>query len=82
MNKIDNKTYSLLEAVADIAYLAGQANFYHQDSRGDIALFIEWAQEFEAKYEGVIWGVNTNIDYPDAIYDFTTAKLRSCRLPS
>jgi hypothetical protein len=63
----------LLEALADIAYLAGQKGFFSGDSREDIAEFIGWAKEFEAVHEDTNWD---DIDYHDAIEAFTLNKLR------
>jgi len=66
----DNK---LFEAIADVAYLAGQKGFSSGDSRCDVAQFIEWAKEFEAVHEDTNWDEQ---DYCDTIDAFTTAKLK------
>jgi hypothetical protein len=66
----DNK---LFEAIADIAFLAGQKGFFSGDSRADIAEFIRWANEFEAIHEFTNW---EEMDYCRAIEDFTGSKLR------
>jgi len=66
----DNK---LLEALADIAYLAGQKGFFSGDSRNDINEFIIWAKEFEAVHEDTNWD---EVDYLTAIEAFTENKLR------
>ena len=63
----------LLEAVADIAYIAGQRGFFSGDSREDIAEFIRWANEFEAINEETDWD---ETDYQQAIEAFTENKLR------
>lgn len=63
----------LLEAVADIAYIAGQRGFFSGDSRQDIAEFIRWANEFETLNEETDWD---ETDYEDAIEAFTENKLR------
>lgn len=63
----------LLEAVADIAYIAGQRGFFSGDSREDIAEFIKWANEFESLNEETDWD---EVDYEDAIEAFTDNKLR------
>lgn len=63
----------LLEAVADIAYIAGQRGFFSGDSREDIAEFIRWAREFEAIHEETDWD---ETDYQDALEVFTDNKLR------
>ena len=73
-NVTDNdKIYSFAEALADISYQAGAAGFYSGNSRDDIALFIQWAEEFENKYpDPDYWNEN---DYIDTIYDYTTGKM-------
>ncbi len=63
----------LLEALADIAYLAGQKGFFSGDSRQDIAEFISWAREFETMHDETNWD---EVDYHDAIEAFTLNKLR------
>lgn len=78
MNK--DQIYSLCEAVADIAYIAGQQNFYSGDSRSDISTFIEWAKEFERINNSIQWGVDEGMDYIDAIYSFTIKKINSVSL--
>lgn len=76
-----DKEYSLLEAVADIAYIAGEEKYNTGDSRSDIADFITWAKEFEEINKDVEWGITEGPDYIDAITDFTYDKLKS-NLPS
>lgn len=63
----------LLEALADIAYIAGQRGFFSGDSREDIAEFISWAKEFEALNEDTDWD---ETDYQQAIEAFMDNKLR------
>ena len=63
----------LFEAIADIAFMAGQKNFASGDSRADIAEFIGWAKEFEAMHEETNWD---DEDYVSAIEAFTANKLR------
>lgn len=63
----------LLEALADIAYLAGQKGFFSGDSREDIAEFISWAREFETVHEDTNWD---EVDYYDTLEAFTLNKLR------
>jgi hypothetical protein len=65
--------YNLLEALADIAYIAGNLKYYGGDSRGDIATFIELAKEFEKIHKKTEWGVDE--DYIDAITAFAERKL-------
>lgn len=42
------KTRKLMEAVADIAFVAGGYRHYSGDSRKDISDYIQWAIEFES----------------------------------
>ena len=65
--------YSLLEATADIAHMAGANKFYSGDSRADIAQFITWAKQFEAKYAGEQWGEQR--DYIETIDQYAANKL-------
>lgn len=74
--KLNRKTYSLCEAVADIALLAGQREFYSGDSRADISEFIRWAQEFEEINKGVEWGVTDGREYIDEIEKFAEEKMK------
>ncbi len=66
--------YPLLEAVADIAFIAGEKGFYSGDSRQDIQIFIDLALEFEKRNGGVEWGVEDR-DYIEEIGDFADAQL-------
>lgn len=69
--------YSLCEAVADIAYIAGYKHHYSGDSRGDMASYISWAQEFEKKWKGKEWGADdTTDDYMDEITKFAESKIQ------
>lgn len=63
----------LFEAIADIAFMAGQKGFCSGDSREDIAEFVKWAKEFEAMHEETNWDEE---DYVTAIEAFTAHKLR------
>lgn len=63
----------LFEALADIAYLAGQKGFFSGNSRNDIAEFIVWAKEFEEIHDETDWD---EVDYMDTIEAFTLNKLR------
>ena len=72
--ELQPEIYALCEAVADIAHTAGLCKFYSGDSREDIALFIEWAQEFERLNEGIGWGKDR--DYIDEIDKFAADKLK------
>lgn len=60
--------YSLLEAVADIAYFAGYKKYYSGDSRADMSYFIHLAKEFEAKHEGIEWGLD--LDYIETMEQY------------
>lgn len=72
----NKQVYSLCEAVADIAYIAGIENYEIEDSRRKFAQFIEWAQEFEWLHRKLEWGVNFEPEYIDSIYHFTIFKIR------
>lgn len=74
--KLSPKMYSLCEAVADIAQMAGQQGFYSGDSRRDVELFILWAQQFEEFYKDVEWGVTPNMEYIDEIEKFANDKIK------
>lgn len=63
----------LFEAIADIAFMAGQKGFFSGDSREDIAEFVKWAKEFEAIHEETNWD---EVDYTHSIEAFTAHKLR------
>lgn len=65
--------HSLCEALADIAYIAGNNKYYSGDSRLDIANFIDWAKEFEYLNRGIEWGMEK--DYIEEIERFTLAKI-------
>lgn len=73
----DKQINSLCEAVADIAFLAGEEKYYSGNARQDIADFIEWAKEFELINAGIEWGVNSDIEYIDAITEFAYSKMRN-----
>lgn len=72
----EEQIYSLCEALSDIAYIAGENKYYSGDERKDRADFIEWAKEFEKINEGVQWGINSEIDFPDAIEEFAYTKIK------
>ncbi|WP_294823403.1 hypothetical protein [uncultured Flavobacterium sp.] len=63
----------LFEAIADIAFIAGQKGFCSGDSRQDIAEFISWSKEFEAIHEDTDWD---EVDYAATIEAFAVNKLR------
>ncbi len=63
----------LFEAIADIAFIAGQKGFFSGDSREDIAEFIRWGKEFEAIHEDTDWD---EVDYTTSIEAFAANKLR------
>lgn len=71
------QVYSLCEAVADIAFVAGENGYYSGDSRRDTADFISWAKEFEQIYNGHQWGVDESPDYIDAIAEFSLQKIKN-----
>lgn len=65
----------LLETVADIALAFGYDRLEDcdYDSRELVWEIVEWAKEFEAKYEGAAW--NEEIDYIETIDNFANEKL-------
>jgi hypothetical protein len=63
----------LFEAIADIAFIAGQKGFCSGDSREDIAEIIRWGKEFEAIHEDTDWD---EVDYSTAIEAFAANKMR------
>ena len=63
----------LYEAIADIAYQAGEQNFYTGDSRADVSEFIRWAEQFETENINTDWDSS---DYILAIDAFATLKIR------
>ncbi|AWH84322.1 hypothetical protein HYN59_03965 [Flavobacterium album] len=65
--------YKLFEAIADIAFIAGQKGFFSGDSREDIAEIIRWGKEFEAIHEDTDWD---EVDYTAAVEAFAANKLR------
>lgn len=78
MKELSAETYSLAEAIADIAFTAGYHRYYSGDSREDISSFVYWAQEFEEKYKGVKWGTegSEGQDYMEAIEAFAEDKIK------
>jgi hypothetical protein len=68
---------NLLEALADIAYIAGAEKFYGGDSRADISNFITWAKEFHKLHQNTNWD---EIDYIETITEFAMAKIVDAEL--
>jgi hypothetical protein len=68
----DPKIRSFAESLADISQLAGQFGFYSGNSREDIDLFIDWAEEFEVKHKDTDWA---EIEYMDEIEKFAMEKI-------
>ena len=68
---------SILETVADIAYIAGTHRYYSSDSRADIRQFIWWAEQFEKLHNDTDWGAD---DYIIKIEDYTHRKLSELEL--
>lgn len=79
MEKLTNnpKVYSLCEAVADIAFIAGENKYYNGNSREDIASIIYWAIEFEEINNDIKWGIDSEMDYIDAITLFVNNKMKN-----
>ena len=70
------KVYFLCEAVADITQIATSEGFQLQDSREVVALYIDWAKEFEATHKRIAWGIDSPCEYLEAIEYFTLFKLK------
>ena len=58
----------LKEAIADVAFFAGQKGYYTGDSRADISYYIYLAEEFEKRYSDIEWGLD--LDYIETMEDF------------
>jgi hypothetical protein len=63
----------LHEAIADIAYMAGQIGYYTGDSRADISHFIYLAGKFERDHD-FDWN-ESDRDYMLEIEDFVVKEL-------
>lgn len=65
--------YRFLETLADIAYIAGEKNFFSGNSRADINTFVYWANQFESLHE-----MNDFVedDYITEINKFTERMIR------
>ncbi len=61
------KTYSLCEAVADLAHNFAAAPVRPGDSREVVTLCINWAYAFEKKHARTVWGEDPGAEYIDAI---------------
>jgi hypothetical protein len=75
----NDKVYSLCEAVADISFIAAEEKYRRDDSREMIGQFIEWAKEFENLHKDIRWGINSPLEYIEAIYHFTIFKINIWR---
>jgi hypothetical protein len=74
LEQVLNEHGELLEALADIAHIAGALKFYGGDSRADIQLFIKWAHEFEEEHHAIQWGID--LDYMETIEKFADSKFK------
>lgn len=62
------------EVIADIAYEAGAQGFRPTgNSRDTIDTIISWANEFTRHHQDTDWN---EVEYLDAIYEFTDQKLK------
>ena len=66
----DNRDF--LEALAEIAYIAGQNDYRVEDSREVISNLIRWALEFDELHRNTDW---CEVDYLEAVDDFTYGKM-------
>jgi hypothetical protein len=74
----DNPFKRRLEAVADIAFVAGAYRYHSGDSRKDVEDFIAWADEFESTRTCPPDGNETynGKDYMTAVAEFAEIKLK------
>lgn len=70
---MDSDNLLLLEALADISYIAGDRKYFDDRSAPDSLLLISWTKDFVKKYEHIKWGVD--LEYPETIYQFTRSKM-------
>lgn len=68
---------TVLEALADIAYIAGENRFYSGDSRQDVQTIIDIAFAFELKYAGTEWG--EKLDYIETVTQFAYDELMKAK---
>ncbi|MGE5433047.1 MAG: hypothetical protein ACM3QX_18360 [Syntrophomonadaceae bacterium] len=68
------KTYSLCEAVADLALNAGEFKLHEMihDSRQLISDIIQWARDFEEAHKKTNWGIDA--DYIEEIDKYFAGK--------
>lgn len=64
------------EALADIAYYAGEAGYYSGDSRADMQEFISLAWEFEKLHENTEWDEQGAPDFIISVNEFAVEKLK------
>jgi hypothetical protein len=69
-----DQQYLLCETVAYISFIAGIKGYGSPDPFSDLANFVCWAEEFEARHRDEVWGVDR--DWLWDVYHFTKAKLR------
>jgi hypothetical protein len=67
------KNQKLFEAIADIAFIAGENGYFTGDSRADVFNFIYWANQFEQEHIKTNWD---EIDYLLEIEKFTLDKIQ------
>jgi len=67
----------LIEAIAEIAYIAGLNDYATEDSRTAIHNFVAWAAEFETHREEDAAGneIYFGKDYMTAVEEFTLRKI-------
>ena len=80
MNKSEIWTYSHLETLADIAYIAGHYGYRPPDSRSISRDCIAWATEFNKLFDACVnAGLFLDENYMEMIDTFAVAKLREHR---
>ena len=71
----ESDLHDYAEALVDIAYEAGARGFRPTgDSRANIGMLIDWANEFSRKHRDTDWA---EVEYLDEIYNFMDEKLKS-----
>jgi hypothetical protein len=63
----------LLQAVADISYIAGTEKHYSGNSRFDISEYIRWPKEFERIHKNTDW---SDEDYMLAIEKYADDRIK------
>lgn len=68
------KNQKLIEAVADISFIAGEMKYFSGNSREDISNFILWANQFQKENSKTNW---LEVDYRLTIEKFILQKIKN-----